>query len=332
MKVLVTGATGLVGTALVNSLARDGHAVCRLLRRESVTSGKGSKGKSEKKADAARAAALDGCVFDVAWDPEASPANAIGDPQGYTAGADAVVNLAGASIAEGKWTTQRKMQLRSSRVKTTRSLLAALQKAGLAPKVFVSASAIGIFGDRGDELLTEESAPGRDFLAGLTAEWECEAMKAQDLGMRVVCARFGIILAKSGGALPLMMKPFKFGIGGKLGSGRQWMSWVSLDDAIGVLRYALENAGVSGALNVVAPEPVRNAKFTAELARAMHRPSLFAAPAFALRVALGKEMADSLLLASQRVKPSRLQQLGYEFQHGELTLGLEHVLHSNAHV
>jgi len=327
MKVLVTGATGLVGTALVKSLARDGHTICRLLRRESVTGAKRSKTDKSKQAIEPSGA---GRIFDVAWDPEASATSAIGDPQGHTAGADAVVNLAGASIADGKWTTQRKMQLRSSRVKTTRSLLTALQKAGLAPKIFVSASAIGIFGDRGDEVLTEESTPGRDFLAGLTAEWEAEAMKGQELGMRVVCARFGIILAKNGGALPQMMKPFKFGVGGKLGSGRQWMSWVSLDDAIGVLRYALENASVSGAVNAVAPEPVRNAKFTTELARAMHRPAIFAAPAFALRMALGQEMADSLLLASQRVKPSRLQQFGFEFQQGELGLALEHVLHGNS--
>jgi uncharacterized protein (TIGR01777 family) len=327
MKVLVTGATGLVGTALVNSLARDGHLVCRLLRRESVTGGKRSRKDKSKQAIEPSGAAR---IFDVAWDPEASATSAIGDPQGHTAAADAVVNLAGASIADGKWTTQRKMQLRSSRVKTTRSLLTALQKAGLAPKIFVSASAIGIFGDRGDEVLTEESAPGRDFLAGLATEWEAEAMKGQELGMRVVCARFGIILAKNGGALRQMMKPFKLGVGGKLGSGRQWMSWVSLDDAIGVLRYALENASVSGAVNVVAPEAVRNAKFTMELARAMHRPAIFAAPAFALRMALGQEMADSLLLASQRVKPSRLQQFGFEFQQGELGLALEHVLHGSS--
>jgi len=188
MKVLVTGATGLVGTALVKSLAHDGHLVCRLLRRESVTGAKGARPKSAKKAEAATAAGLEGRVFDVAWDPEASAAHAIGDPQGHTVGADAVVNLAGASIADGKWTTQRKMQLRSSRIKTTRSLLTALQKAGLSPKVLVSASAIGIFGDRGDEVLTEESEAGRGFLAGLATKWEAEARAAESMGMRVVCA------------------------------------------------------------------------------------------------------------------------------------------------
>jgi uncharacterized protein len=330
MKVLVTGATGLVGTALVKSLAHDGHMVCRLLRRESVTGAKGAKPKSAKRAEAATAAGLEGRVFDVAWDPEASAAHAIGDPQGHTVGADAVVNLAGASIADGKWTTQRKMQLRSSRIKTTRSLLTALQKAELSPKVLVSASAIGIFGDRGDEVLTEESEAGRGFLAGLATEWEAEARAAESMGMRVVCARFGIILAKSGGALPQMMKPFKFGVGGKLASGRQWMSWVTLEDVIGVIRYALENAPVSGAVNVVAPDPVRNAKFTKELGRAMHRPAVFAVPEFALRMALGREMAEEMLLASERVMPKRLQALGYQFQHPELPLALEDVLHGNA--
>jgi uncharacterized protein len=334
MKVLVTGATGLVGTALVKSLARDGHAVCRLLRRESVTTGKKSKGAKPESEKARQRAGLSVTeatrVFDVAWDPEASAAHAIGDPQGHTAGADAVVNLAGASIADGKWTTQRKMQLRSSRVKGTRSLLTAIQKARLAPKVLVSASAIGFYGDRGDEVLTEESAAGTGFLAALATEWEAEAKSAQELGMRVVCTRFGIILAKNGGALPQMTKPFRLGVGGKLGSGRQWMSWITLDDVIAVLRYVLENASVSGALNVVAPEPVRNAKFTAELARAMHRPAVFAVPEFALRMALGKEMAQEMLLASERVMPKRLQAFGYQFQHPELPLALEDVLHGNA--
>jgi uncharacterized protein len=334
MKILVTGSTGFVGTALVEALVRDGHTVCRLLRRESVTVGK-RPAKSGKDASAIRSdnkglGDPTGQIFDVAWDPEASAASAIGDPQGYTAGADAVVNLAGASIADGRWTTQRKMQLRSSRVKTTRSLVAALEKTSVAPKILVSASAIGIYGNRGDEVLTEESAAGGDFLAGLVVEWESEALKAEALGMRVVCTRFGIVLAKHGGALAQMMRPFKFGVGGKLGSGKQWMSWVTLEDVIGVVRFALANAAVRGPVNVVAPEPVRNAKFTTELARAMHRPALFPTPAFALRTALGQEMADSLLLTSQRVTPSRLQQLGFEFEHADLGLALEQVLHSKS--
>jgi uncharacterized protein len=326
MKALVTGATGLVGTALVNALVRDGHTVCRLLRRESVTSKK-EAGRAEDSKGVGRAAG-DGQVFDVAWDPEASAASAIGDPQGRTVGADAVVNLAGASIAGGRWTTQRKMQLRASRVKTTRALVTALGKMTAVPKILVSASAIGIYGDRGDEVLSEESEPGRDFLAGLAGEWEAEARKAEALDMRVVCARFGIILAKHGGALPQIMKPFRFGLGGKLGSGKQWMSWVTLQDVLAVLRFALSNASVTGAVNVVAPRPVRNEEFTNELARAMRRPAFLPAPEFALRLALGEELANALLLASQRVQPTHLQQLGYEFKHTELGVALGDVLHS----
>jgi uncharacterized protein len=326
MKVSVTGATGLVGTALVSALVRDGHTVCRLLRRESVTSRKETRRAEDGEGSGKQAG--DAQVFDVAWDPEASAASAIGDPQGRIAGADAVVNLAGASIAGGRWTTQRKMQLRASRVKTTRALVMALGKMTAVPKVLVSASAIGIYGDRGDELLTEQSEPGRDFLAGLAGEWEAEARKAEALGMRVVCARCGIILAKHGGALPQIMKPFRFGLGGKLGSGKQWMSWVALQDVIGVLLFALSNAAVAGAVNVVAPQPARNEEFTKELARAMHRPAFLPAPEFALRLALGEELADALPLASQRVRPARLQQLGYTFRYPELGLALENVLRS----
>jgi uncharacterized protein len=314
MKIVVTGSTGLVGTALVNALARDGHTVCRLLRRETTTAKKGVEKRE-----------LDGHIMDVAWDPEDPSASSLADSQGKTDGAEGVVNLAGASIAHGRWTTERKMQLRSSRVRTTRALVMALEKAKLQPKVFVSASAIGIYGNRGDEVLTEESKAGEDFLAGLAREWEAEASQAQKLGARVVLARFGVILAKHGGALPQMMRPFKFGAGGKIGTGQQWISWVTLEDAVAVVRMALENAAVSGAVNVVAPQPMRNTAFTQELARAMHRPALFPAPAFALRMALG-EMADALLLASQRVKPQGLQKLGYQFAHADLRTALAEVL------
>jgi uncharacterized protein len=317
MKIVVTGSTGLVGTALVNALARDGHTICRLLRRETTT-GK----KDSHKPPAA------GQILDVAWDPEDPGVSSLADSQGKTDGTEAVVNLAGASIAAGRWTTQRKMQLRSSRVRTTRALVAALGKARIRPKVFVSASAIGIYGDRGDEVLAEESNSGSDFLAGLAREWEIEASKAQELGARVVLTRFGVVLAKHGGALPQMMKPFRFGAGGKIGSGQQWMSWLTLDDAVGVVKFALENSAVSGAVNAVAPHPVRNTAFTKELARAMHRPALFPAPPFALRMALG-EMADALLLASQRVMPQRLTTLGYRFQYADLPSALGHVLHED---
>ena len=314
MKVLITGATGLVGTALTKALVTDGDTVCRLMRRETVSAktGPARQGSSQ--------------VLDVPWDPESSDGLSFADSQGEIAGAEAVVNLAGAPIAGERWTTQRKMVLRSSRARTTRSLVAALAKLKTLPKVFVSASAIGYYGNRGEEVLTEDSKAGDDFLAQVALEWEAEAKKAETLGMRVVRARFGIILAKQGGAFPQMMRPFKFFVGGKLGSGRQWMSWITLEDVIGILRHALENASASGAINVVAPHPVRNAQFTTELARAMHRPAAFAAPAFALRLALGQEMADTMLLTSQRVEPARLAAVSYPFRHPDLPSALIHVL------
>jgi uncharacterized protein (TIGR01777 family) len=315
MKVLMTGATGLVGTALTEDLVRDGHTACRMVRRETVS----------RKADSP-AQAAGPRVIDVPWDPEASGGLTFADSQGEIGGADAVVNLAGASIAGNRWTQQGKMVLRSSRVRTTGSLVSALGRLKTVPKVLVSASAIGYYGSRGDEVLTEDSKPGDDFLAKVAVDWEAEAKKAEALGMRVVLARFGIILAKHGGALPQMMRPFQFFVGGKMGSGRQWISWITLEDVIGIIRDALENSNVSGVVNLVAPQPVRNAEFAKELARAMHRPALFPAPAFALRLALGREMADSMLLASQRVEPARLRQLGYRFVHENLPEALAHIL------
>ncbi|PYU52956.1 MAG: TIGR01777 family protein [Acidobacteria bacterium] len=301
MKILVTGSSGLVGTALVSALARRGHTVCRLVRPQSA----GGEGAKEG--------------FAVAWNP------ATGEVGGAGVGADAVVNLAGASIADGRWTAQRKALLGSSRIDTTRALVGALTKMNARPSVLVSASAIGYYGDRGDETLTEDSKPGGDFLAGLAQEWEAEALKAEALGIRVVLARFGIILAHEGGALPKMMLPFKFGAGGKLGSGQQWMSWVTLEDLVEILRFAIENASVSGAINIVSPQPLQNAEFTYLLAKAMHRPARFPAPAFALRLALG-EMADALLLSSQRVLPTAIEKLGYRFLHADLTAALSAVL------
>lgn len=301
MKILVTGSTGLVGTALVKSLASDGHTVCRLIRQQSKTTS-GSK---------------DG--FDVAWNP------ATGELGGAGVGPDAVINLAGASIAGGRWTEKRKELLRTSRIDTTQALVKALAKMDARPRVLVSASAIGIYGDRADEVLTEESKPGTDFLAGLAGEWEGEALKAEALGIRVVLARFGIILARHGGALAKMLLPFKLGAGGRLGSGKQWMSWITLEDVVGIIRFALENGAARGAMNVVAPQPVQNLAFTKTLARALHRPALFPAPAPALRLALG-EMADALLLSSQRVLPQALEKLSYRFLHPELSAGLSTVL------
>ena len=301
MKVLLTGSTGLVGAALVNELARHGHTVCRLIRPQSTVVGGAKQG------------------FDVAWNP------ATGQLGGAGVGADAVVNLAGASIAGGRWTKARKRLLRTSRIDTTRALVGALAKMNVRPRVLVSASAIGIYGDRGDERLTEESTPGTDFLAGLAQEWEAEAIKAEALGIRVVLARFGIILAQHGGALAKMLLPFKLGVGGCLGSGKQWMSWIMLEDVVGALRFAIEQGSVRGTVNLVSPQPVQNAEFTRVLAKALRRPGLFPAPAFALRLALG-EMADALLLSSQRVAPKVLETRGYRFSQPELGRALNALL------
>lgn len=249
--------------------------------------------------------------FDVSWDPET------GQLGGAGVGADAAVNLAGASIAGGRWTVQRKMVLRASRVNTTRALVGALAKMAIRPRVLVSASAIGYYGNRGDEMLDEVSGPGTDFLSEVAKEWEAEALKAEALGVRVVCVRFGIILAKNGGALPKMVKPFKLGVGGKIGSGQQWMSWISVVDVVGILRRALEDGSLRGPINVVSPQPLRNAEFTRALAKTLHRPALFPVPGLVLRLALG-EMADALLLSSQRVQSAQLEKVGYRFLYPNL--------------
>jgi hypothetical protein len=303
MKILITGSTGLVGTALTQDLQRAGHTVCRLVR--PGTSPTTSQG------------------FDVNWNP------ATGELGGTAVGADAVVNLAGAPIAEKRWTPQRKQLLRSSRVDTTRALVQALAKMSARPRVLISSSATGIYGNRGDETLTEASEPGTGFLSGIAREWESEALKAEALGIRVVRARFGVILSKQGGALPQMMRPFQFFVGGKIGPGTQWLSWISLDDTVAILRLALENASVTGPLNIVSPQPVTDSQFTKILAAALHRPALFSAPAFGLRLVLG-EMADALLLSSQRVQPAQLQKLNYPFLHPDLKSALKAALASAA--
>jgi uncharacterized protein (TIGR01777 family) len=302
MKILVTGSTGLVGSALVSELKQAGHTVCRLMRPGTKAEGTGAN---------------EG--FDVRWNPET------GELGAAAVGAEAVVNLAGASIAHGRWTAERKKVLRKSRVDTTRALVNALAKMAARPRVLLSASAIGYYGNRGDEILKEDSPPGNDFLGEVAKQWEAEAEKAEALGIRVVRVRFGVILARSGGALPQMTGPFRFGLGGKIGSGRQWMSWIGLEDVVAIVRLALENGAVRGAINVVAPEPVRNAEFTAALAKALHRPALFPAPPFALRLVLG-EMADALLLSSTRVVPAQLEKLGFKFLQPDLERALASML------
>ena len=327
MKIVIAGSSGLVGTALTDSLARDGHTVVRLLR--SGSGAKSENGAGERNETKNRSAAQtkgSARIIDLAWNPntcdlEGEP---FGADQEKIEGSDALVNLAGASIAGASWSKERKALLRSSRVHITRELVCAIEKLEDGPKTIVNASAIGYYGSRGDEVLTEESKPGDDFLSGLASEWEAEAVKAEALGLRVVRLRFGIILAKDAGALPQMMRPFKFGVGGRLGSGQQWISWITLQDVVSVIREALQNRAISGAVNVVSPQPVRNVDFAQALGRAMHRPAIVPAPAFALELVLG-EMSE-MLLASQRVVPSRLEQLGFRFSQRDLNSALASIL------
>ena len=285
MRIVISGASGLVGRSLAQLLLANRHEVARLVR-------PGAKAEPG----------------DVRWDPAAATID-----MAAMEGAEAVVHLSGASIAAGRWTSARKAELRSSRVDTTRVLVDALARLRQRPQAFVCASAIGYYGDRGDEVLTEASDCGTDFLALLTRDWEGEAVRAQHAGIRTVRLRFGVILAPEGGALPKMLAPLRWGIGGRLGSGRQWMSWTALEDAIEIARNAISDEHYAGAINVVAPNPVRNTEFTRIAAAILNRPAIFPTPAFALRLALG-EMAQTLLLASQRVQPARLSELGYSFR------------------
>ena len=309
MNIVMTGATGLVGTALVKTFAGEGHTIYRLTRSET-----------------SKISAKEAGVFDLPWNPSSGGIGGSGDSSSLQglASVDGVINLAGAPVVGGWWTRERKALLRSSRVDTTRGLVSAIAKMEKKPRVLISASAIGYYGDRGDELVTEKSAPGTDFLAELAKEWENEAVKAEELGVRVVLLRFGIILAKQGGALPQMMLPFKYGLGGSAGSGRQWTSWIALQDVVAIFQEALRNDSWKGPVNLVAPQAMRNSDFTKSLAKVMHRPAIFAAPAFALRLVMG-EMADTLL-GGVRVAPQVLEQHGYRFLHANLDEALNAIL------
>ncbi len=244
------------------------------------------------------------------WDPEA--ASAIPDTAPVE-GLAAAIHLSGASVAGHRWTPAWKREMWTSRVESTRALAAALARLRQPPKALLVASATGIYGDRGDELLDERSEPGNGFLADLCREWEAAAKPALDAGMRVVHLRFGVVLGP-GGALAKMLPIFRFGLGGRLGSGRQWMSWIGLADAVAAVLFALDTPALAGAVNLTAPRPVTNAEFTRALGRAVHRPAILPAPAFALRLALG-QMADEALLASARAVPARLAAAGFQFAH-----------------
>jgi uncharacterized protein (TIGR01777 family) len=306
MRILVSGSTGFVGTALVETLEGQGHSVARLVR----------AGTARKAGAPVRE---QGGAQTVAWDPVAGRFDAAGAEC-----ADALIHLAGASIAGGRWNDSRKELLRTSRIDATRHLIGALAKLQRPPSVIVAASAIGYYGNRGDEALTEASPPGDDFLAGLCRAWEAETARGAEFGARVVNLRFGIVLAAHGGALPRMALPFKLSAGGRLGNGRQWMSWLTLREAVSITQFALANPTVIGPVNTVTPNPVRNNEFTSVLAKTLRRPALFPAPAFALRLALG-EMADALLLISQRVTPSKLANAGYRFLQPDLASALAEV-------
>jgi uncharacterized protein (TIGR01777 family) len=257
---------------------------------------------------------------EAAWDP----AGGLAEPSRLE-GLDAVVHLAGENIAAGRWTTERKAEIRRSRVEGARRLCEALARLAQPPKVLVSASAIGFYGDRGAEALTEESPGGTGFLSDVCREWEAATEPASRAGIRVVPLRFGMILTPAGGALRKMLLPFKLGLGGRVGNGDQFMSWISIDDAVGAIHHCIRTETLRGAVNAVAPTPATNAEFTRALARVLRRPALIPVPQFAVRLAFG-EMADALLLASAQVIPARLQESGYEFRFPDLEGALRHLL------
>lgn len=297
MRIVISGSSGLVGRWLVPDLEANGHQVVRLVRGE----------------------ARPGAAGVALWDPVRGEL----DP-GVLSGADAVVNLNGRSIAAGRWTARVKDDLRSSRIRSTETLVRAIAGAAAPPPLLISASAVGYYGDRGEEALDEGSAPGTSFLAGLALDWERAALAAASTRTRVVLLRLAMVVGR-GGALERMLLPFKLGAGGPIGSGRQWWPWIAMEDVVGVVRFLLELPGAEGPLNLASPHEVRCADFTRTLGRVLNRPSVLPLPAAAARLMLG-EMADALLLASARVRPAGLERLGYPFQVPELATAIRHAI------
>ena len=293
--VAITGASGMIGAALARALAAGGLRVLRIGRRP-------------------------GAGTDVLWDPAAGRIDAAS-----LEGVDAVVHLAGESIASGRWTRERRQRIRASRTQGTTLLARALAALDRKPQVLVSVSAVGIYGDRGDELLTDTSAPGTGFLPDVARAWEASADPAREAGIRVAHPRFAAVLSRSGGVLGRLLLPFRLGLGGPIGRGAQWMPLVSLDDAIGAIRHLIDSPGLSGPFNVSLPAPVTNREFSAALGRALHRPAILPVPPAALRLAYGA-LADELLIASAKVVPAGLEAAGYRFQHPDIDSALQAAL------
>ncbi len=297
MKVLITGSSGLIGSALTSALTVQGHQVVRLVRRTV----NGEEGVAK-------------------WDPAAGKL----DPAVFE-GVDAVVNLAGESIAAGRWTPQRKARIRESRVPGTRLLSDTMAQLAHPPEVLVSASAVGYYGSRGEEALSEDEPPGAGFLPEVCVDWEAATEPAKQRGIRVVNLRIGMVLSGKGGALQPMAAAFKMGVGGRLGDGRQFMAWIAIDDLVSAIMYVIAKNALNGPVNAVAPSPVSNREFTKTFGKILGRPTVLAMPAFAARLVFG-EMADALLLASVRVEPQRLLFGGFVFWHPQLEGALRHVL------
>lgn len=292
MHVFITGASGLIGKQLAQSLRGAGHHVTEITRRAPAN-------------DQQRQ-----------WEPAATAL-----PDTLLDGCDVLVHLAGESIAEGRWNAAKKQRIRDSRVQSTRLLAEAIARREQKPSAFVVASAIGFYGDRGAEELTEGSPAGTGFLADVCREWEEAAQPAQAAGVRTVHVRTGIVLAKEGGALKAMLTPFRLGGGGIMGNGRQYWSWISLEDIVRMFEFAVTHDNVSGILNGTAPQPVTNQQFTKALGKALSRPTIFPMPAFAAKLVLG-EMAEALILSSARVLPQQAEQFGFKFSHPELPAAL----------
>ena len=293
MRVLITGASGLVGRELQKSFAAKGYDMLLASRSEPADE------------------------QHIQWTVE----EGFAEPEKLE-GLDAVVHLAGENVSGLRWTEEKKRSIRDSRVLGTRNVVTAISKLKNRPKVFVASSAIGFYGERDDEEITESSAAGDNFLAEVSKAWESESRRAEDAGIRTVLLRTGIVLTKEGGALGTMLTPFKLGVGGVVGSGKQWMSWISMEDHIAVINYVIENENIRGAVNSVSPNPVTNEEFTKTLGEVLYRPTFLPLPEFAVSMVFG-EMGDALLLASTKVLPKRLEDAGFQFKYPQLKLAIE---------